>query len=56
MTVSVFAAVRVTTKSSAVWRNCDRCDVLAPLAPDERCCRSCRPSSRSRRTGRNRSK
>ncbi|MFG1844082.1 hypothetical protein [Micromonospora carbonacea] len=56
MSVSIAAAVRITTKSSAVWRDCNGCGSLAPLAPAEQHCRPCRQSSRSRRTGRNRSK
>ncbi|SCL64959.1 hypothetical protein GA0070604_5327 [Micromonospora eburnea] len=49
MTVSIAAAVRITTKSSAVWRDCDRCGRLAPLAPDQDRCRDCRQPSVSRR-------
>ncbi|WP_409074235.1 hypothetical protein [Micromonospora chalcea] len=62
MTVSIAAAVRITTKSNAVWRDCNGCGSLAPLAPDETRCRSCRqpstarrrPAVGARRSGRNR--
>lgn len=61
MSVSIAAAVRITTKSSAVWRNCRVCGSLVPLAPDQDCCRSCgesttarrRPVAGKRRSGRN---
>lgn len=61
MTVSIAAAVRITTKSNAVWRGCKGGGSLAPLAPDEDRCRSCqqpsarrRPAVGARRSGRNR--
>ncbi|MBM0275805.1 hypothetical protein [Micromonospora tarensis] len=61
MSVSIAATVRITTKSSAVWRNCRACGSLAPLAPDQDCCPSCgqsttarrRPVAGKRRSGRN---
>jgi hypothetical protein len=47
---STFAAcVRVSTRRSSVWRVCARCDVLAPLAPDQTRCRECRDSAPARR-------
>lgn len=49
MTVRIAAAVRITTKNSAVWRDCRSCGGLAPLAPDEDRCRSCRQPHASRR-------
>jgi hypothetical protein len=36
--------VRVTTRHNAVWRNCSSCQELAPLAPNERTCKACRPT------------
>lgn len=59
MTVSIAAAVRIATKSNAVWRDCIGC---GSLAPDETRCRSCRqpstarrrPASGARQSGRNR--
>jgi hypothetical protein len=49
------ACVRITARQSAVWRRCCRCDVLAPLAPDQAHCRTCRtsPACKRRRCGRN---
>ncbi|WP_371409831.1 hypothetical protein OG423_15665 [Micromonospora zamorensis] len=49
MSVSIAATVRITTKSNAVWRNCRVCGSLAPLAPDQDCCRSCGQSTAARR-------
>lgn len=62
MSVSIATAVRITTKSNAIWRDCTGCGFLAPLAPDETRCRTCRqpftarrrPASGARRSGRNR--
>lgn len=49
MSVSIAASVRVTTRSSAVWRDCAGCGALAPLPPDEDRCRPCRQPHASRR-------
>lgn len=49
MVLALAARVRLTTRHSAVWRECARCGALAPLSPDEDRCQSCRPSTRSRR-------
>ena len=42
MAQTLASCVRLTTKRSAVWRACAACDVLAPLAPDEKRCPTCR--------------
>lgn len=41
MVSSLASCVRVTTRRSAVWRNCDICGVLAPLSPSEDRCEQC---------------
>lgn len=48
--VANFAAhVRVSTRRSAVWRHCAGCGALAPLAPNETHCPTCRPATRTPR-------
>jgi hypothetical protein len=46
---SIAAVVRISAKQSAVWRVCARCDVLAPLAPDQTYCAACRTPARAAR-------
>ncbi|WP_436528622.1 hypothetical protein [Actinoplanes sp. HUAS TT8] len=45
--------VSITARQSAVWRKCETCTTLAPLAPDETKCATCRAES-ARRSGRRR--
>lgn len=46
-----FASIRVTTKRSAVWRECAGCAVMAPLTRDETRCPTCRiPKPQRRRS------
>ena len=42
MVANLGTLVRVTTRRSAVWRECARCASLAALAPDETHCPNCR--------------
>ncbi len=44
MAQTLAACVRVTTKRSAVWRQCAGCAVTAPLARDTNHCPACRTS------------
>jgi len=54
MAASFAACVRVTTRHSAIWRECRSCSALAPLAPDEDICRECRTTpARRQPSGRN---
>ena len=47
---SLASVVRLTTHQNVLWRHCKRCDVLAPLPPDETHCLTCRqPASAARR-------
>jgi hypothetical protein len=55
MSLNLAACVRVTTRRSAVWRECAGCTALAPLAPDETHCCECRTAP-ARRTGRTRTR
>jgi hypothetical protein len=41
MALTLASCVRVTTKRSAVWRQCACCGVMAPLAPHENRCTAC---------------
>jgi uncharacterized paraquat-inducible protein A len=43
------ACVRITTKHSAVWRECAGCTALAALAPDETHCPQCKAPARPSR-------
>jgi hypothetical protein len=45
MVANLASIVRVTTKQSAIWRECAACSALAPLAPDQTHCRPCRTAS-----------
>jgi hypothetical protein len=45
MVANLASVVRVTTRSSAVWRECAGCAALAALAPDETHCPDCRPAA-----------
>jgi hypothetical protein len=49
MVANFAAVVRVTTRRSAVWRECAACAVLAPLAPDETHCPQCQPRAATAR-------
>jgi hypothetical protein len=42
MALTLASCVRVTTKRSAVWRQCAECAVMSPLASDETRCTACR--------------
>jgi hypothetical protein len=43
----IAATVRISTRKTAVWRHCVRCDALAPLAPKQTHCRDCHASART---------
>jgi hypothetical protein len=51
MVANLGVLVRVTTRQSAVWRECAGCAALAPLAADETHCPACQtsPPRRTRR-------
>jgi hypothetical protein len=53
---SLASCVRITARQSALWRECAGCTALAPLAPDQTHCPSCKanPVTRTarRRTAR----
>ena len=53
---SLASCVRITARQSALWRECAGCTALAPLAPTQTHCPSCkaRPVTRTarRRTAR----
>ena len=53
MVADVASLVRLSIGHDAVWRECARCGVAAPMAPDEQHCPNCQPrSGRVRRTPR----
>jgi hypothetical protein len=43
---SLASVVRITSRTSAVWRECARCTDLAPLAPNQTHCKGCRAERR----------
>jgi hypothetical protein len=43
---SLASLVRITARQSACWRECHGCTDLAPLAPNETHCQSCRTERR----------
>jgi uncharacterized paraquat-inducible protein A len=46
----IAATVRISTRKSATWRHCAKCDALSALAPDQTHCPTCRtPAPASRR-------
>ncbi len=49
MATNLATFVRVTTKRSAIWRQCARCTALAALAPDETHCPKCQTPARPAR-------
>ena len=46
MVADMGRVARISTRHDAVWRECARCGVPAPLAPDEQHCSSCRQAQR----------
>ncbi len=48
MVTDVASLARITTRHDAVWRECGRCGVPAPLAPDEQQCQNCQQQQPAR--------
>jgi hypothetical protein len=39
---AIASIIRIAARQSAIWRECTGCKDLAPLAPDETKCATCR--------------